>query len=132
MLAQLESRVRDAWGVDDVDRQLRRYGAEHFQSALEALQDTDPEGLENPSGLFVRTVRDIAVRGYRDKGVNPTLLSKMPGRDQDEPPLVRSPESIPRHPFLGPAFDLNLAQSDWSQIQIGPPDRDPLPLLSKV
>ena len=64
MVTQLESRVRDVWGVDDADRQLRRYGAVHFQSALEELRDTNPQGLDNPSGLFVRTVRNIAVQDY--------------------------------------------------------------------
>lgn len=132
MVTQLESRVRDVWGVDDADRQLRRYGAEHFQLALEELRDTDPEGLENPSGLFLRTVLDIAVQDYREKGVNPSLLSKMPGRDQDEPLFVTSPESVPWHPFLGPAFDLNLPQPDLAQIQVSPPAREPLPSLCLV
>ena len=132
MLAQLESRVRDAWGVDDADRQLRRYGAEHFRSALEALQDSDPDCIDNPSGVFIKTVRDITVQYYRDKGVNPSLLSKMPGSDQDEPPFVTLPESVPWHPFLGPAFDLRLPQSDWANIQVSPTDRDPLLLLSVV
>ncbi len=132
MVTQLESRVRDRWGVYDADRHLRRYGAEHFRSALESLRGTDPEGLDNPSGLFVRTVREIAVQDYRDKGVNPSLLNKIPGNDQDEPPLVTAPESVPWHPFLGPAFDLNLAKSNWAEIQISPLDREPLPLLCQV
>ncbi len=132
MLTQLESRVRDAWRVDGVDSKFSRYGAEHFRSALEALHDTNPECIENPSGVFIKTVRDIAVQHYRDEGVNPSLLSKMPGSDQDEPPFVAIPESVPWHPFLGPDFDLNLPQSDWAHIQVSSHDRDLLPLLSVV
>jgi hypothetical protein len=132
MVTQLESRVRDVWGVGDADRQLRRYGAEHFRLALEALEDTNPEGLDNPSGVFTNTLRGIAVQYYRDKGVNPSLLSKIPGSDQDEPPFVTSPNSVPWHPFLGPAFDLTPVRSDWAQIQVGALCRDPLPSLCPV
>ena len=132
MLTQLKAQVRDVWGVEDVDRQLKRYGAEHFRSALQKLQDLDHESLDNHSGLLIKTVRDKAIQYYGDRGVNPSLLRKMPGGDQDEPPFVAPSRSVPWHPLLGPAVDLNFVQPDWNQTQVRLPDPDPLPLLSKV
>ena len=68
MLAQLKTQVRDEWGVEDVNRQLRRYGAEHFRSALKELRGLDPEALDSPPKLLIKTVRGLAVQYYRDQG----------------------------------------------------------------
>ena len=81
MLSQVTSLVLDMWEVEDVERQLRRYGVEVFRSALEALQDIDPRAINGPSRLFIKTLRDIAIQCFKDKGVTPSLLSKIPGSD---------------------------------------------------
>ena len=132
MLAQLKTQVRDEWGVEDVNRQLRRYGAEHFRSALKKLQGFDPQGLDSPAKLLIETVRGLAVQYYKDQGVNPSLLGKMPGGGQDQSPNVATARSVPWRPLLGPAVRLNIIPADRSQTPVIPPHPDSRPLLCVV
>ncbi len=128
MLAQLNVQVRDEWGVEDINRQLRRYGAEHFRSALKELQGLDPAGLDSPTKLLLKTVRGLAAQYYRDQGVNPSLLGKMPGGGQDESPYVATARSVPWRPLLGPAVRLNIIPADRSQTPVTPQRTDSRPL----
>ena len=118
MLAQLKAQVRDEWGVQDVNRQLQRYGAEHFRSALKELQGIDPAGLDSPPKLLIKTVRGLAAQLYREQGVNPSLLDKMPGSGQDESPYVDTAASVPWRPLLGPAVRLNFVSPDRNQTPV--------------
>ncbi len=129
MLAQLKTQVRDEWGVEDVNRQLRRYGAEHFRSALKELRGLDPAELESPTKLLLKTVRGLAVQYYRDQGVNPSLLGKMPGGGQDQSPNVATARSVPWRPLLGPAVRLNFIPADRSQTPVSLLHPDSRPLL---
>ena len=132
MISQLKTQVRDEWGVEDVNRQLRQYGAEHFRSALKELQGLDPAGLDSPTKLLLKTVRGLAAKYYRDQGVNPSLLGKMPGGGQDESPYVATARSVPWRPLLGPAVRLNIIQADRSQTPIIPLQPDSRSLLCVV
>lgn len=132
MLAQLITQVRDEWGVEDVNRQLQRYSAEHFRSALKELQGLDPAGLDSPPKLLIKTVRGLAVKYYRDQGVNPSLLGKMPGGGQDESPNVAVARSVPWRPMLGPAVKLNFIPPARKQTPVSPLRPDSRPLLCVV
>ncbi len=129
MLSQIITQVRDEWGVEDVNRQLRRYGAEHFRSALKELQGLDPGELDSPTKLLLKTVRGLAAQYYRDHGVNPSLLGKMPGGGQDESPYVATARSVPWRPMLGPAVSLNFVPPARKQTPLRPDSR---PLLCVV
>ncbi len=132
MLSQLITQVRDEWGVEDVNRELQRYSAEHFRSALKELQGLDPAGLVSPAKLLLKTVRGLKVQYYRDQGVNPSLLEKMPGSGQDESPYVTTARSVPWRPLLGPAVRLNIIPADRSRTPVIPLQPDSRPLLCVV
>jgi len=132
MLSQLITQDRDEWGVEDVNRQLRRYGAEHFRSALKELQGLDPAGLDSPTKLLLKTVRGLAAKYYRDQGVNPSLLGKMPGGGQDESPYVATTRSVPWRPLPGPAVRLNSVPPARNQTPASPLRPDSQPLLCVV
>ncbi len=132
MLSQLIAQVRDEWGVEDVNRQLQRYSADHFRSALRELQGLDPAGLVSPAKLLLKTVRGLAVKYYRDQGVNPSLLEKMPGGGQDESPYVATTRSVPWDPLLGPAVRLNFVPPVRKQTPVSPLSPDSRPSLCVV
>ena len=132
MLSQLITQVRDEWGVGDVNRELQRYSAEHFRSALKELQGLDPAGLVSPAKLLLKTVRGLRAQYYRDQGVNPSLLEKMPGGGQDESPNVAVARSVPWRPMLGPAVRLSFVPADRSQTPVTPQRTDSRPLLCVV
>ncbi len=132
MLSQLITQVRDEWGVEDVNRELQRYSAEHFRSALKELQGLDPAGLVSPTKLLLKTVRCLTVQYYRDQGVNPSLLEKMPGGGQDESPYVATTRSVPWNPMLGPAVRLNFIPADRSKTPVSLLHPDSRPLLCVV
>ena len=125
MLAQLKAQIRDEWGVVDVNRQLRRYGAEHFLSALKELQGLVPEGLDSSPKLLIKTVQGLAVQHYREQGVNPSLLGKMPGGGQDQSPNVATVRSVPWRPLLGPAIRLNFVPPNRNQNPVNPTTQTP-------
>ncbi len=131
-LSQLIVQVRDEWGVEDVNRQLQRYSAEHFRSALKELRGLDPAGLVSPPKLLIKTVRGLAVQYYRDQGVNPSLLGKMPGGGQDQSPNVATARSVPWRPLLGPAVRLNFIPADRTQTPVSPLRPDSRSLLFVV